>query len=116
MRRFILLLFVFVLPLQFAWGAAARYCEHESTKAASHMGHHAHKHEQATGAAEQKTASAGAEDPDCGYCHMGCAQPLATQSPSLDPASASVQVSQQPVASRYRAPSLIDRPKWLLAA
>ncbi|CAN5719571.1 hypothetical protein BH09PSE5_BH09PSE5_07220 [soil metagenome] len=80
MRRLLLILLMFVLPLQFSWAAVASVCAHEVTVGAAHLGHHEHKHEHAgagTGASvgseasDPKAAKASTADfdTDCGTCH-----------------------------------------------
>ena len=44
MKKFFLILLLFVLPLQMSWAAASAYCLHEEGKAAQHPGHHSHQH------------------------------------------------------------------------
>ena len=121
MTRWLLLFFVFVMPVQFAWSASAVYCKHENTPAASHFGHHVHVHK---GADVQKAA--GLEDPagtnvqlthfDCSYCHASVAQ--------LPAGLLNVEVafyghSVQPPARQFYAFRIdpdIDRPKWTRAS
>lgn len=76
MRRILFALLLLILPLQSVWAATAGYCLHES-KAASHMGHHAHKHPQAKAerGGEAKSTSPSGIDTDCATCHLG-ATPL----------------------------------------
>ena len=121
-RRWILLLLLAVLPLQFAQAAAASYCAHEKTVTTKHVGHHEHEHQQIAGEAAGSTdadtgfAQSGSADPDCGYCHLSCAQPLGF-------------VSAPWVGTRERpaghGPTLtfashdgqdVERPKWTSAA
>lgn len=74
MRRLLLVFFVILLPIQFAWAGAAAYCAHEDggTKTGAtawHIGHHTHEHH----ADEyQKAAKPGAKlpDADCAACHF----------------------------------------------
>ncbi|TWI66423.1 hypothetical protein IP91_02237 [Pseudoduganella lurida] len=42
MKRLFLILLLALLPLQYAWAAAAAYCDHEAGKR-SHFGHHSHQ-------------------------------------------------------------------------
>jgi hypothetical protein len=47
MRKLFLILLLAILPLQYAWSAAAAYCGHEqeqSQQKRSHFGHHSHQH------------------------------------------------------------------------
>ena len=114
MRRFLLICFLVVLPFQFAWGAAARYCNHESTPTAKHFGHHTHVHKAA--ADSESSSPAQADDADCDYCHLGCAQPLASTSSAMLAKPASIRISADPSPPRHRAASVIDKPNWFLAA
>ena len=71
MRRWLSILFLLVLPLQFSWAAASAYCQHETGAAASHLGHHAHPH-QADSASTADGEGSGVA-PDCSFCHaLGC--------------------------------------------
>ena len=121
MTRWLLLLFVCVLPLQFAWSASAVYCKHESAPAASHFGHHAHVHQGADG---QKAA--GLEDPvgaavqlahfDCSYCHASAAQlPVGLLSLPEAPYDRSVPPHPRQLYAFCTEPD-IDRPKWMRAS
>lgn len=114
MRRFLLILFLVVLPLQFAWGAAARYCTHENSPTAKHFGHHAHVHQAA--AESESSSPAQADDADCDYCHLGCAQPLASSAPVIRGKPASIRIEAEPAPPWHRSTSVIDKPNWLLAA
>ena len=68
MRRLLVLLFALLLPLQFAWGVTAAYCQHETatSQGAAHFGHHEHVHH-----GELKKPASGklVIDNDCGACH-----------------------------------------------
>lgn len=116
MRRYLIIFFIVFLPLQFAWGAAARYCMHEKGDKVSHFGHHAHVHKAVTGA-DIKPASplVGGDDLDCDYCHIGCAQPLPSNVQNFPIASEAIYVPPETRLAGFRVPKLIDRPNWSLA-
>jgi hypothetical protein len=77
MKRAFLILLLALLPLQYAWAAAAAYCDHEAGKS-SHFGHHTHKKH-----AEQASAQVDNHDhpdkkhqpakvhADCAACQFG---------------------------------------------
>lgn len=72
MKRFLLILFVMMLPLQAAWSAVGAYCTHANDAATGHFGHHSHQHAElkVDGEPEPETASGSATDNDCcGLCH-----------------------------------------------
>jgi hypothetical protein len=72
MRRFISVVLIFVLTLQFAWAATARYCDHEYVSGSSHFGHHTHEHlGQSTANASGNGTQYTGGDMDCGTCHLG---------------------------------------------
>lgn len=122
MRRSLLILLLLWLPLQFVWGAAASFCQHEQGQGISHFGHHSHKHQSKAVSASgestpDKKSSLAGDDFDCDYCHMGCAQPLASEVS----ARCDIEASQHLAATSTEGhsphvPDLIERPKWTLAA
>lgn len=122
MRRSLLILLLLWLPLQFAWGAAASFCQHEEGQGISHFGHHTHKHQgKSTSASGESTPdkkqTLAGEDFDCDYCHMGCAQPLAAEVSAHCDIGGSQHLAS--VAIQGHSPhvrNLIERPKWTLAA
>lgn len=118
-RRLVLLFLLAVLPLQFAWGAAAAYCGHEKAPSAGHFGHHSHQHqakaESDSGSAAKK-ASVLADDLDCAFCHLGCVQPCASQTTSVAAIQSSVLALTTLHLPDSGRPGRIERPKWALAA
>ena len=80
MYRLVALGLALLMPLQFAWAAAAAFCQHESTTNASpmHIGHHEHVHK-----ADAKKAGSGKlmADSDCGACHATCSA-VASEAPA----------------------------------
>ena len=80
MRRWLVVFMLLVLPLQFAWAAAAPYCAHEATDAASkHPGHHQHVHQggsETTKADDSAVGGSGSDHPDCASCHPAAAATL----------------------------------------
>ena len=111
MRRWIAILVLVLLPLQFSWVAVAAYCGHETGKHAQHLGHHEHQH---TGQASVDNDSAPVGfDFDCGHCHGTCASlpasvrdvaPLTVASHPAAPAEGTVRTLAQ---------SPPERPQWL---
>ena len=119
MRRWIFLLLLAVLPLQFAQGAAAAYCAHEKAVTNKHVGHHEHEHQGAGMASSTDVDSiddTGAADPDCEYCHLGCAQPIGSI------ASLWIGSRERPAAASLTLTFAshegqdVERPKWSSAA
>ncbi|WP_217425926.1 hypothetical protein [Pandoraea cepalis] len=73
MRKWLAIVLLVFLPLQFSWAAVASYCQHETGAAAKHFGHHAHQHKAADGQdASPDPAKTLGGDPDCASCHAGC--------------------------------------------
>lgn len=123
MRRWLTLVLLFVLPVQFAWAAAAVYCQHESAPDAAHIGHHTHAHK-GDGAASADTGHDAAKaskvgklaaDNDCGYCHLSFAKPLIAVAPQFDVGAASAIDTLPAPAFRSRGPDQHDRPNWRIA-
>ncbi len=113
MYRLVALLLALLLPLQFAWGAAAAYCQHEtSVQSAKHVGHHAHEHKADEGT--KKPASAKLKvDNDCTACHatcsaMACEAPATIEAPAL-----TSRLDIAPFDAHASAPiGAPDRPQW----
>lgn len=112
MRRWLVLFFVVLLPLQFAWSAASAYCQHETGEQQSqHFGHHFHAHK---GEAKKSAAGKLMADPDCANCHAAGAPAIPMESDSSDFSVTSTAVGHLTVppfsSALSRAP---DRPQWL---
>lgn len=115
MRRYLIIFFIAFLPLQFAWGAAARYCVHEKADKVSHFGHHAHVHTVSVPESALTGALGGTDDPDCNDCHLGCAQPLPATVLSFSVASSAIFEPPESLPTQFRVPEQIDRPNWNLS-
>ncbi|WP_088283830.1 DUF2946 family protein [Ideonella sp. A 288] len=117
MRRWLAILMLTLLPLQFSWAAVAAYCGHETGEHAQHLGHHEHLHT-VQAAADKGHAPADQSAPagfdfDCGHCHGTCASmsapmdvttPLALTSHPATPVAGTVRTLAQ---------SPPERPQWL---
>jgi hypothetical protein len=126
MRRWLTILLLFVLPVQFAWSAAAAYCQHEQVPTKTHIGHHVHEHE-ASGEFGSKTSGehlgdkSGSKsiklvgDNDCGYCHLSFAKPLVAEELKFDASAAYAVDFASNQAFRSRGPDLLERPNWRVA-
>jgi len=114
MRRCLVVVFMLlVLPLQFAWAAAATYCAHEAASVAGkHPGHHQHVHQGSGDAATagDDGAGSGLNHSDCASCHGGAAATLPLAAAEL--AAAPRDVLREPSSPRYRShtPSGPERP------
>jgi len=123
MRRWLTILLLFVLPVQFAWSAAAAYCQHEQVLVKPHIGHHVHEHEDAENKASakqfgDKSASKSIKlvgDNDCGYCHLSLAKPLVSVAMTFESQAALIVDTASNQAFRSRGPDLLERPNWRAA-
>ena len=116
MHRWLAILLLALLPLQFSWSAVTAYCEHESGPHAQHLGHHEHLQADpdsigSDGATADPSAPAGF-DLDCGHCHgtfVGVPAPVDSLAPL---ALASCPAAS--IAGRLRtlAQSPPERPQW----
>lgn len=120
MRRWLTILLLFVLPVQFSWAAAAAYCQHEQTATASHVGHHSHDHKGDTAeksgvGKHQAKAGKLVADNDCGYCHLSFAKPML---PLALHFGADVHFTPEVASTQAygsRGPDHPDRPNWRIA-
>lgn len=72
MRRYVLILIMLILPLQWSGAVVASICGYEAPGAQAHLGHHDHAHEASDQHASAETADADPAQPhdaDCGTCH-----------------------------------------------
>lgn len=113
MRKWLSILLLIVVPLQFTWAASSVYCLHEVGVAAQHPGHHGHQHVKQAGELVQvDNPKSIAIDLDCGNCHTGWSIGLASLSaPELLLSVSGVESSPEHalVSPPLKTP---DRPQW----
>ena len=113
MRRWLVVLMLLVLPVQFVWAAALPYCAHEAAAAASkHPGHHQHVHQGGNDAAKagDDGGDLGANHSDCASCHSGAAATLSLPKAELAAAPRDELREQPPSLYRSHTPSGPERP------
>lgn len=82
MKRFLVILMLFLMPLQTAWGSVNSYCQHEESASADHFGHHQHEHVDAGSDADADDGGIGRTvDADCDYCHHAGSNLMALAAP-----------------------------------
>ncbi|WP_298234779.1 cobalt-zinc-cadmium resistance protein [uncultured Azohydromonas sp.] len=129
MRRFLLIVLMFVLPLQWSWAAAASLCGHEAAGAATrHFGHHQHEHHgaeaghdagksaKAEGADKKAGLGSLGADADCGVCHGLGAAFLATVDAQAPPWIGTGAFPRYQAAVPDRSPDTLLRPPLPLVA
>ena len=126
MRRFLLIVLMFVLPLQWSWAAAASLCGHEvAGPAAQHFGHHQHEHhgaeaghdaDKAEGADKKTGLGSLGADPDCGVCHGLGAAFLTAVDAQAPPWIGADAFSRYQAAVPDRSPDTLLRPPLSLVA
>jgi hypothetical protein len=115
-RRLGIIFLMMLLPLQLTWGAAARYCSHETSNSAGHVGHHVHVHQTVVTDDGVAGPSVDGDDTDCGYCHLlGHAQPLIGNASSVTATAARGCVSAEISPPSCHVPDEIERPNWVFA-
>jgi hypothetical protein len=111
MRKFVAILFLLILPLQWTTAAVAAYCQHEQDgKTQQHLGHHAHEHQ--ASAAQVDYAPGNSDfDADCPSCHAHFAQAIVDADQPMLPVSQSrgamaylAFIPSPPTASLFRPP------------
>ena len=129
--RFLIIVLLALLPLQFSWAAVAPYCGHETQAGLEHFGHHEHQHQHHADASDgagldaalMATSDAnsdagdgkapGVMDLDCGHCHGTCSMMFNLPSAlpgalSTAPPSATLDES-----GGAHAPTRPERSQWL---
>ncbi|ELX11408.1 hypothetical protein DUF2946 [Janthinobacterium sp. HH01] len=114
MKKFLLILLLTILPIQYSWSMAAVYCQHEPAPV-THFGHHGHHHQAQADDGADKTKPVKVHS-DCEVCHHAVQASL--------PGGAALALA---VAPDGHAPPLLPRylsyisdgparPNWLLVA
>lgn len=117
MRRWLAVLLLVFLPLQFSWAAVADYCMHGSGETADHVGHHdhaQHAHAATQSDAQAKTdggSSTGAKA-DCSHCHGGGAVTLDLPAGLLPHAAEHAPPTLGDAACAEHVPAQPERPQW----
>lgn len=105
-----------LLPIQFVWGAATGYCQHETRKADTHFGHHVHEHQakQAAGVKDSSEAdrSIGGDHPDCPSCHLTSVSAVLDQVLWMDGSHADPLAVADEHSRTSFFPHSIERPNW----
>ena len=113
MRRWLSIVLLAFLPLQFSWAAVGVHCQHETGAAAKHFGHHDHQHKDDTSHGDQTDPKAsGGIDNDCGACHAGCTAAVFDEIRTSAPSHASAVVDDYRHSLDTSPHYLPDRPNW----
>jgi hypothetical protein len=145
MRRWLTVFLLILLPLQLSWAVAATYCAHETDPKVNHIGHHEHRHDKAEKASDASDASDALNasgdssapgerdspdgtkieqpgdkaltcvDDDCGFCHLGHSQPVASTPIVLPAMTDPVVAGSVPDVWSSRGPDRRERPNWRAA-
>jgi hypothetical protein len=120
MRRTFVIFLLLLLPLQFVWGAAAGYCQHEERAGVEHFGHHIHKHQSKVlngfgDSSSDKMVTVG-DDPDCTSCHLACVSPVNQRGEYIVSCSGEQIYAALDRELPSPPPGAIDRPNWTLIA
>lgn len=118
MRRVLILVLAWVLPLQFAWAGVATYCQHETGLAATHFGHHEHQHHGGANADVSKLGKTQIPggDADCQMCQFGAAQSIPAVKHVFVAPHRNAAPPAPPAHFRSHVPSGLERPNRTLAA
>lgn len=121
MRTWVLSFLLAVMSIQSAWASFAVYCQHQADVVTEHVGHHEHQHRAAAKANAEGTseagpaapdASLGSLDNDCGFCHLGCAQPLSGAAEPWFGQPAHTFATKAQMRYATREPEGVERPNW----
>lgn len=109
-RRWLSILLLVLLPLQFAWAQAADYDVHGSGSHEMHFGHHDHDHGEPTDAPDG--GAGGSIDADGHHCHGQCTAmpaPVCLVAAVMSSTSPAVRIDAH---SGALAPPRPERPQW----
>ena len=113
-KKILLILLMVLLPVQFAWSAAAVYCQHEKG-GSLHFGHHTHEHKDK---AEQKIGDSKLTkaDNDCEYCHLFYHPYLTNEVLRLAPSENVDHAALTHTSYSSHIPNRPPKPNWQLVA
>ena len=109
MKRFLLVLLMFLLPVLVAWAVAGSYCTHEQSAETPHFGHHFHIHQPQSDDGSQVPLKL---HPDCSSCHASTVGMLNGDAQIADVAAPSATCSQPFLLPSSAPPVEPERPKW----
>lgn len=109
MHRLLAIFLLVFLPLQAVWAAAAPYCGHEETVQATHVGHHAHDHEDSQ--LDLDDGGLTGDHADCDACQGG-ANAMVSLPQVAPPSAARTHARALHGALPAAPPSIPDRPDW----
>ncbi|MGY4828565.1 DUF2946 family protein [Sphaerotilaceae bacterium SBD11-9] len=126
MRRWLAILLLVILPLQFSWVAAASLCQHEQDVSTQHVGHHEHQHKassdkpntatDAHGLQADKSDGKGKQSAemhaDCAYCQLSVTKPLSLVSVSLAGLPTAFDLPPEHQVLEFQPRDRIERPNW----
>jgi len=113
-RKWLAIFLLVFMPLQLGWAAVASYCQHETGAAAQHTGHHDHQHKAVDGKAASPDPAKAAlgSDPDCAFCHAGCASAVLSDVAVAAPADAAQNTSDHRAHLTWPPSERLERPQW----
>lgn len=120
MTRRALFLLLTVLALQFSWSAVAAYCQHESGRAARHLGHHADAEHELAAAAQAAQHEQSPDAKQSAHAHCASCAHASLSIATLGGVAAPALAGSAPLAvitiltSHWTAPP--ERPQWSAAA
>ncbi|RJG07840.1 hypothetical protein D3870_04890 [Noviherbaspirillum cavernae] len=115
MKKFLLILLLAILPLQYTWAAAAAYCEHEKEVQASHPGHHPHEHQTVDGDSDDQ-GKVNKVHSDCGVCQFSAQASFLTTFPAGVPPGDIGHAVRLPDFYSSHIPDGPQKPNWQLVA
>ena len=112
MKRIVVLLALFILPLQYSWAALSVYCGHETSGSAQHFGHHYHPQHQSLDDKDGAGDAAGFTHADCGLCHLAHSYAVQPTSPAPSISGNLGSIVAQQHTTRSFIPDGPERPNW----
>lgn len=115
-KKLILIFLLAILPLQYAWAAAAAYCQHEQEMSA-HFGHHTHEHKAHADAPDDEEAPVNsAADTDCEICQLSTKLSFLSAVPDVVPVSGFELSANLLLSFSSHIPDGPQKPDWRAVA
>ncbi|WP_374402846.1 hypothetical protein [Niveibacterium sp.] len=115
MKRFLLILFVMLLPLQSVWAAADIYCQSEVTSSVAHCADDCLL-KQASDSSSPDSKNTVSHDGDCSPCHAGHSLALSGSYVQGFAAAGPLPIALAHFPSLLSPATRPERPKWFALA
>ncbi len=114
-RKLFIIFILLLIPLQVTWASVVTYCQHGSSLAVNHAGHHdvASTSVATDEVGRVATEPASSVHSDCGACHIACLVAQVGPTYQFEQAAIESHASRYTLRTSSAPPQRVERPQWL---